>query len=173
MAGGGGGIRTHGTLSRTTVFKTVAIDHSATPPSGDGIGKVARFEKPKLAGKRGFSAIQRGTVRLCLLVSLSLALAGRGERISACWRCHPNAVRTRRKLGRSKTGPGSSVPCRYKRRLGCLAPCPGNETTRCPQAEHASSPCGRGTDIPLANPDSHKSNDACGATFIQWPHALV
>ena len=32
--GGGGGIRTHGTLSRTTVFKTVAIDHSATPPHG-------------------------------------------------------------------------------------------------------------------------------------------
>jgi hypothetical protein len=32
--GGGGGIRTHGTLSRTTVFKTVAIDHSATPPQG-------------------------------------------------------------------------------------------------------------------------------------------
>ena len=32
--GGGGGIRTHGTLSRSTVFKTVAIDHSATPPAG-------------------------------------------------------------------------------------------------------------------------------------------
>ncbi len=31
-AGGGGGIRTHGTLSRTPVFKTGAFDHSATPP---------------------------------------------------------------------------------------------------------------------------------------------
>ena len=30
--GGGGGIRTHGTLSRTPVFKTGAFDHSATPP---------------------------------------------------------------------------------------------------------------------------------------------
>ncbi len=30
--GGGGGIRTHGTVSRTTVFKTVALNHSATPP---------------------------------------------------------------------------------------------------------------------------------------------
>ncbi len=30
--GGGGGIRTHGTLSRTLVFKTSAFDHSATPP---------------------------------------------------------------------------------------------------------------------------------------------
>ncbi|MEP4699608.1 MAG: hypothetical protein ABJZ79_00535, partial [Parasphingorhabdus sp.] len=28
--GGGGGIRTHGTLSRTLVFKTSAFDHSAT-----------------------------------------------------------------------------------------------------------------------------------------------
>ena len=32
--GGGGGIRTHGTLSRTPVFKTGAFDHSATPPGG-------------------------------------------------------------------------------------------------------------------------------------------
>jgi hypothetical protein len=32
VLGGGGGIRTPGTVSRTTVFKTVAIDHSATPP---------------------------------------------------------------------------------------------------------------------------------------------
>jgi hypothetical protein len=31
-AGGGGGIRTHGAVSRTTVFKTVALNHSATPP---------------------------------------------------------------------------------------------------------------------------------------------
>ena len=30
--GGGGGIRTHGTLPRTPVFKTGAFDHSATPP---------------------------------------------------------------------------------------------------------------------------------------------
>ncbi len=30
--GGGGRIRTHGTRQGTTVFKTAAIDHSATPP---------------------------------------------------------------------------------------------------------------------------------------------
>ena len=29
---GGGGIRTHGRLAPTTVFKTVPIDHSGTPP---------------------------------------------------------------------------------------------------------------------------------------------
>ena len=31
--GGGGGIRTHGTLSRTPVFKTGALNRSATPPA--------------------------------------------------------------------------------------------------------------------------------------------
>ena len=30
--GGGRGIRTPGTVSRTVVFKTTAIDHSAIPP---------------------------------------------------------------------------------------------------------------------------------------------
>lgn len=30
--GGGSGIRTLGTLSRPTVFKTAAFDHSAKPP---------------------------------------------------------------------------------------------------------------------------------------------
>ena len=33
--GGGGGIRTHETLAGLTVFKTAAIDHSATPPTID------------------------------------------------------------------------------------------------------------------------------------------
>ena len=31
--GGGGGIRTHGALSNTTVFKTAALNRSATPPN--------------------------------------------------------------------------------------------------------------------------------------------
>ena len=34
ISGGGGGIRTPGKLSLPTVFKTVSIDHSATPPQG-------------------------------------------------------------------------------------------------------------------------------------------
>lgn len=33
LNGGGGGIRTHGTLARTTVFKTAPINRSGTPPS--------------------------------------------------------------------------------------------------------------------------------------------
>ncbi len=32
---GGGEIRTHGTLAGTTVFKTAAFNHSATPPYFD------------------------------------------------------------------------------------------------------------------------------------------
>src|SRR6266513_670760 len=31
-AGGGGGIRTHGGVAPTAVFKTAALNHSATPP---------------------------------------------------------------------------------------------------------------------------------------------
>ena len=34
MIGGGGGIRTHGTVSGTAVFKTAALNHSTTPPRG-------------------------------------------------------------------------------------------------------------------------------------------
>ena len=34
--GGGGGIRTHGRLSPTSVFKTGAFNHSATPPTRQG-----------------------------------------------------------------------------------------------------------------------------------------
>ena len=34
MFGGGGRIRTHGTREGTTVFKTAALSHSATPPQG-------------------------------------------------------------------------------------------------------------------------------------------
>ncbi len=33
MNGGEGGIRTHGTLARSPVFKTGAFDHSATSPN--------------------------------------------------------------------------------------------------------------------------------------------
>gem|GEM_PF-7067400 len=32
VSGGGGRIRTHGTLTSTAVFKTAAFNHSATPP---------------------------------------------------------------------------------------------------------------------------------------------
>ena len=32
LTGGQGGIRTHGTRERTAVFKTAALDHSATCP---------------------------------------------------------------------------------------------------------------------------------------------
>jgi hypothetical protein len=46
--GGGEGIRTPGTLASTAVFKTAAIDHSATPPSA-GVANLGM-------GLKGFGA---------------------------------------------------------------------------------------------------------------------
>ena len=43
--GGEGGIRTHGTLSRTPVFKTGAFDHSATPPAKGDLATLAAIVK--------------------------------------------------------------------------------------------------------------------------------
>jgi hypothetical protein len=40
VAGGWGGIRTHGTLARTAVFKTAALNHSATHPATAGPAAV-------------------------------------------------------------------------------------------------------------------------------------
>ncbi len=59
MVGGGGGIRTHGTLSRTPVFKTGAFDHSATPPARGGLSSrpVRVILKANFAG--GFFRRQR------------------------------------------------------------------------------------------------------------------
>ena len=39
--GGEGGIRTHGTVARTAVFKTAALNHSATCPSLAASGESA------------------------------------------------------------------------------------------------------------------------------------
>ena len=47
MGGGETGIRTLGTLSRSTVFKTVAFDHSATSPVGWGLGVANQTGKQK------------------------------------------------------------------------------------------------------------------------------
>ena len=41
--GGGGGIRTHGGLSPTSVFKTGALNRSATPPTSAAIAGELRF----------------------------------------------------------------------------------------------------------------------------------
>ena len=54
ISGGGGRIRTHGPREGSTVFKTAAIDHSATPP------------RKFLNGRGGYSAeswvIQQGLI---------------------------------------------------------------------------------------------------------------
>ena len=50
MSGGETGIRTLGTLSRSTVFKTAAFDHSATSPLD---GRVYAQMRPEARHKEG------------------------------------------------------------------------------------------------------------------------
>ena len=48
LGGGGGGIRTHGGLSPTPVFKTGALNHSATPPClrNQGVSRYCSVREP-------------------------------------------------------------------------------------------------------------------------------
>lgn len=41
VLGGGGGIRTHGRVTPSSVFKTDPLNHSGTPPVAEMISKVA------------------------------------------------------------------------------------------------------------------------------------
>ena len=52
-SGGGGGIRTHGGRSPTSVFKTGALNHSATPPAG---GNSVRGPRDQAGVWRDFAA---------------------------------------------------------------------------------------------------------------------
>src|SRR5260370_13583397 len=52
LASGGGGIRTHGQLALSTVFKTVPINHSGTPPS-----EIKRRGGERTAGARPAEAL--------------------------------------------------------------------------------------------------------------------
>ena len=50
--GGGSGIRTHGTLARTTVFETAPFDRSGIPPRGPlGFGRA--YLAPGSGGRKG------------------------------------------------------------------------------------------------------------------------
>jgi hypothetical protein len=44
--GGGGGIRTHGGVAPTTVFETVPIVHSGTPPREINLCQVVSWRNP-------------------------------------------------------------------------------------------------------------------------------
>lgn len=50
--GGGGGIRTHGGVTPTSVFKTGALNHSATPPGARQLIVAVRRGKRNLRGIR-------------------------------------------------------------------------------------------------------------------------
>ncbi len=73
-SGGGGGIRTHGRLPSTSVFKTGALNHSATPPS------PARIDRTHQGGKRILrsTAAKRGRLRFGVITNASalIRLAG-------------------------------------------------------------------------------------------------
>jgi hypothetical protein len=52
-SGGWGGIRTHGTLARTAVFKTAALNHSATHPrDGRSGGREDKIERISVVEKQ-------------------------------------------------------------------------------------------------------------------------
>ena len=70
LVGGGGGIRTHDTREGITVFETVPIDHSGTPPSGvnegaacgprrSGGGKVTEGVPYRKRGRPPFPTVPR------------------------------------------------------------------------------------------------------------------
>ena len=67
--GGEGGIRTHGTLARTTVFETAPIGHSGTSPSTVGAGLIG---KPGHCGNRLRDA--RGLCRISIDTALGPAI---------------------------------------------------------------------------------------------------
>ena len=57
---GGGGIRTHGTLADTLVFKTRALNHSTTPP---GVNNILNF----FIITKGGCMFRRGSIRNLIL----------------------------------------------------------------------------------------------------------
>src|SRR5437588_11022623 len=60
QCGGGGGIRTHGTLAGTAVFKTAALNHSTTPPTE---GRNQKAESRSEPSARRTTARRRATFR--------------------------------------------------------------------------------------------------------------
>ena len=60
ISGGGGGIRTHGRLAPTTVFKTVTIDHSDTPPGSFSIAKRGQNQNTITTGYSEFGQPDSG-----------------------------------------------------------------------------------------------------------------
>ena len=57
---GGGGIRTHGALADTLVFKTRALNHSTTPP---GVNNILNF----FIITKGGCMFRKGSIRNLIL----------------------------------------------------------------------------------------------------------
>ena len=76
--GGRGGIRTHGTLAGTPVFKTGALNHSATLPNQyfQVLSACSEQNKPRNWHPIGILAIQRRVDRRCRLAIALLEQMG-------------------------------------------------------------------------------------------------
>lgn len=69
LSGGEGGIRTHGTLPRTAVFKTAAFNHSATSPS---VQTSSLKDSVQIGMLHATGSIRRQVVVLHILCALTL-----------------------------------------------------------------------------------------------------
>ncbi len=88
LAGGGGGIRTHGTLTRTTVFETAPFDHSGTPPRGHPLVKDReasavrtgrRETTPRPRGPQATPEPDAGPVQIASAAAIIKAVAPAGS----------------------------------------------------------------------------------------------
>src|SRR3954464_376962 len=75
-SGGRGGIRTHGTLAGTPVFKTGALNHSATLPTEISCGKVVPIASDSSLDEAGLCPPKatNPSPRLCHPISAAFGL---------------------------------------------------------------------------------------------------
>ena len=74
-AGGGGGIRTHGTFAGSIVFKTIRLNHSRTPPFYSSIQYCYNLDYMRTTQRKGDIAVAKAITRFTFIgydVSLPL-----------------------------------------------------------------------------------------------------
>ena len=62
ILGGEGGIRTHGELAPTAVFKTAALNHSATSPQGQCLSRVGTGRARRTVNHAGRDTVVRNSL---------------------------------------------------------------------------------------------------------------
>jgi hypothetical protein len=89
--GGRGGIRTHGTVSRTTVFKTVALNHSATLPLAELMAINCVTIKPIVISPCFTHSRPQGLVRAQWAISIGMVTRFSMDRVT------PPKIRSRKR----------------------------------------------------------------------------